>query len=122
MRYPKEEIENYRRTAGELENELISEWNDGGVSRLELLQRGSALGISLPLLGLIGGVPLAAAAPQRARGGGTLRVGVAAPNGSLEPPLLQSLESLAVSHIAGEQLVFADKNSILRPRLATAWS
>ena len=122
MRYPKEEIENYRRTAGELENELISEWNDGSVTRLELLQRGSALGISLPLLGLIGGVPAAVAAPARiGGGGGTLRVGVGAPTGSLEPPLLQSLESLAVSHIAGEQLVFADKNSVLRPRLATSW-
>jgi peptide/nickel transport system substrate-binding protein len=122
MRYPKEEIENYRRSAGELENELISEWNDGGLTRLELLQRGSALGISLPLLGLIGGVPAALAAPRRlGGGGGTLRVGVAAPNGSLEPPLLQSLESLAVSHIAGEQLVFSDKNSVLRPRLATSW-
>jgi peptide/nickel transport system substrate-binding protein len=123
MRYPKEEIEKYRGSAGELENELISEWNDGTLTRLELLQRGTALGISLPLLGLIGGIPAAAAAPGRVgrAAAGTLRVSAAAPNASLEPPLLQSLEALAVSHIPGEQLVFADKNSVLRPRLATSW-
>jgi peptide/nickel transport system substrate-binding protein len=121
MRYPKEEIEKYRRSAGELENELISEWNDGTLTRRELLQRGSALGISLPLLGLIGGVPAALAAPARIGGGGTLRVGAPPIGSSLEPPLLQQLETLAVSHMAGEQLVFADKNSVLRPRLATRW-
>jgi peptide/nickel transport system substrate-binding protein len=123
MRYPNEEIENYRRNAGDLENELIDEYRDGSLTRLELLQRGSALGISLSFLSLLDGVPVAAAAPRApARStAGTLRVGVAAPNGSLEPPLLQSLESLAVSHIPGEQLVFADRNSVLRPRLATSW-
>jgi peptide/nickel transport system substrate-binding protein len=124
MRYPKEHIERYRQQAGELENELIDEYRAGGITRQELLQRGSVLGMSIPFLGLLAtGVPVAAAAPQvPARStAGTLRVGVAAPNGSLEPPLLQSLESLSVSHIPGEQLVFADKNSVLRPRLATSW-
>jgi peptide/nickel transport system substrate-binding protein len=124
MRYPDEHIENYRRSAGELENELIDEFNAGTVSRRELLQRGSVLGMSIPFLTLLGfGAEAAFAAPKAASRGlaGTLRVGVAAPNGSLEPPLLQSLESLSVSHIAGEQLVFADKNSVLRPRLATSW-
>jgi peptide/nickel transport system substrate-binding protein len=124
MRYPDEHIENYRRNAGELENELIDEFKAGHVTRKELLQRGSVLGMSIPFLTLLGvGAEAAFAAPQKASRGlaGTLRVGVAAPNGSLEPPLLQSLESLSVSHIAGEQLVFADKNSVLRPRLATSW-
>ena len=52
---------------------------------------------------------------------GTLRIGSIIPDGSLEPPLLQSLGALAISHIPGEQLVFADKNSVLVPRLATSW-
>jgi peptide/nickel transport system substrate-binding protein len=122
MRYPNEEIENYRRSAGDLENELIDEWRDGSLTRLELLQRGSALGIALPFLGLLGGIPAAAAAPRAVGGGGgTLRVGAPPIGSSLEPPLLQQLETLAVSHMAGEQLVFADKNSVLRPRLATRW-
>jgi peptide/nickel transport system substrate-binding protein len=125
MRYPKEKVEEYRRNAGELENELISEYNDGTITRRELVQRGSALGLSIPLLALIAGRPerAAAAAPQRAlrRSGGTLRVGAPSIDGSLEPPLLQSLGAIGPTHLAGEQLVFADKNSVLRPLLATSW-
>ena len=123
MRYPREELDAYRKGAGEFENELIDEYREGTVTRRELLQRGSVLGMSIPLLSLIAGVPLATAAPQRqARStAGVLRVGSPTADGSLEPPLLQSLGALAVSHMAGEQLVFADKNSRLVPRLATSW-
>jgi peptide/nickel transport system substrate-binding protein len=125
MRYPNEEIENYRKNAGELENTLIDEYKDGTLNRRELFQRGSLLGMSLPFLGLLaGGAGTAFAAPKRVavrRAGGTLRFGGVIPDGSLEPPLLQSLGALAISHIPGEQLVFADKNSVLRPRLATSW-
>ena len=123
MRYPREELDAYRKSAGELENELIDEYRDGTVTRHELLRRGSVLGMSIPLLSLVAGVPLAVAAPQRAERStaGTLRVGSPPADGSLEPPLLQSLGALAVSHMAGEQLVFADKSSRLVPRIATSW-
>jgi peptide/nickel transport system substrate-binding protein len=123
MRYPNEHIESYRRQAGELENELIDEYRQGTLTRRELVRRGSVLGMSLPLLALLtGGASEAFAAPavRRARGG-TLRIGGAIPDGSLEPPLLQSLGAIGYTHMAGEQLVFADKNAVLRPRLATSW-
>ena len=123
MRYPREELDAYRKGTGELENELIDDYNDGNITRRELLRRGSVLGMSIPLLGLVAGVPLA---DGRAAGGDAhvgARSGSARPatDGSLEPPLLQSLGALAISHIAGEQLVFADKNSRLVPRIATSW-
>ena len=123
MRYPNEEIENYRRSAGELENELIDEYRAGTLTRRELIQRGSVLGLSLPFLGLLAGTAERAfgAPMELGQRGGTLRIGAAIPDGSLEPPLLQSLGALGISHIAGEQLVFADKNAVLRPRLATSW-
>jgi peptide/nickel transport system substrate-binding protein len=123
MRYPKEEIENYRRTAGDLENELIDEYRAGTLTRRELIQRGSLLGMSLPFLGLLAGpVERALAAPQVVgQAGGTLRIGHISVDGSLEPPLLQSLGALGVSHLAGEQLIYADRNSVVRPLLATSW-
>lgn len=123
MRYPREELDKYRKTAGELENELIDEHRAGRITRQELLRRGSVLGMSIPVLSLVAGVPLATAAPRRVERStaGTLRVGAPPADGSLEPPLLQSLGALAVSHMAGEQLVFADKNSRLVPRIATSW-
>jgi len=124
MRYPKEKIEQYRRNAGELENELIDEYKGGNLTRRELIKRGSVLGMSLPFLGLLAdGAPAAVARPQAAvrRTATTLRFGGVIPDGSLEPPLLQSLGAIGPTHLAGEQLVFADKNSVLRPRLATSW-
>lgn len=124
MRYPNEEIEKYRRTAGDLENELIDEYKAGNLTRRELIQRGSVLGLSLPILALLGGRAEAFAAatrPVARKAGGTLKIGSPSADGSLEPPLLQSLGALAVTHMAGEQLVFADKNSVLRPQLATSW-
>jgi peptide/nickel transport system substrate-binding protein len=123
MRYPREELDAYRKRAGELENELIDEYRAGTVTRQELLRRGSVLGMSVGVLSLVAGVPLATAAPQRRAKStaGTLKVGSPPADGSLEPPLLQSLGALAISHIAGEQLVFADKNYRLVPRLATSW-
>jgi peptide/nickel transport system substrate-binding protein len=123
MRYPKEEIENYRRTAGELENELIDEYRAGTMTRRELIQRGSVLGMSLPFLGVLAGpVGSALAAPTAvAQRGGRIRIGHISVDGSLEPPLLQSLGALGVSHLAGEQLIYADRNAVVRPLLATSW-
>ncbi|MBA2741824.1 MAG: ABC transporter substrate-binding protein [Actinobacteria bacterium] len=123
MRYPNEEIENYRRGAGELENELIDEYRAGTLTRKELIQRGSVLGMSIPLLGLLGGTAERAFAAPMAVGqrGGRIRIGTASIDASLEPPLLQTLAAISVTQISGEQLVYADKNAVLRPRLATSW-
>src|SRR5438874_2605070 len=124
MRYPDEKIEEFRRNAGELENDLVDEYKAGNLTRRELIQRGWVLGLSLPMLALLAGKAGAATGPRQLarRSGGTLKVGSPSADGSLEPPLLQSLGALAVSHMAGEQLAFADKNSVLRPQLATSWS
>jgi peptide/nickel transport system substrate-binding protein len=127
MRYPNEEIEAYRRNASELENELIDEYRAGTLSRKELIQRGSVLGMSLPFLGLLAGPAQAAISRPMARPmdigqrGGTIRIGTASIDASLEPPLLQTLAAISVTQISGEQLTFADKNAVLRPRLATSW-
>ncbi|CAN5131943.1 ABC transporter substrate-binding protein [soil metagenome] len=128
MRYPKEEIENYRRNAGELENDLIDEYRAGNLTRRELIQRGSVLGISLPFLGLLAGPaqgatpgPTAATEPAQRRGG-TIRIGTASIDASLEPPLLQTLAAISVTQMSGEQLTYSDTKNVLRPRLETKWT
>ena len=78
MRYPKEHVESYRRSAGELENHLIDEFNDGRVDRREFMVRGSVLGMGAMLTTLIAFGPEAAfAAPARVqrRSSGTMRIG-----------------------------------------------
>ena len=81
--------------------------------------RGSVLGWARCSRHLIAFGPEAAFAARarvRRRSGGTMRIGGIIPDGSLEPPLLQSLGALGVSHASpGEQLVYADKNAVLRP-------
>jgi peptide/nickel transport system substrate-binding protein len=125
MRYPNEHVDSYRRTAGEQENHLIDEFKDGRVDRREFMRRGSVLGMGAMLTTLIAFGPEAAFAKApsaaRRRAGGTVRVGGATSDGSLEPPLLQSLGALAISHMPGEQLVFSDVHSKLVPRLAESW-
>ena len=84
MRYPNEKIEEYRRNAGELENELIDEYKGGNLTRRELIKRGSVLGMSLPFLGLLaGGARAAVTRPQAAvrRTATTLRFGGVIPDG-----------------------------------------
>ena len=122
MRYPREELDAYRKSTGELENELIDDYNDGNITRRELLRRGSVLGMSIPLLGLVAGVPLA---DGGAAGGGAPRghapgrlAGHRRLARAAAPPVARRA---GVSHMAGEQLVFADKNSRLVPRIATSW-
>ena len=126
MRYPKEHVEKYRRSAGDLENDLIDEFNAGRVDRREFLVRGSVLGLGATLTTLIAFGPEAAFAQtpavSRRRTGGTIRVGGVPADGSLEPPLLQSLGALAISHMAGEQLVYTDVHAKVQPQLATSWT
>ena len=60
MRYPKEHVESYRRNAGEQENHLIDEFNDGRVDRREFMRRGSVLGMGAMMTTLIAFGPEAA--------------------------------------------------------------
>ncbi len=106
------------KSAGELENELIDDFNDGHVTRRELLRRGSVLGMSIPC-SASSPACRSRRQPQRVqRTGGTLRVGSSATDGSLEPPLLQSLGAGRLAHRGR-----AARRQELRlvPRIATSW-
>ena len=89
MRHPNEHIEAYRQSASELENHIIDEFKAGRLSRRELMMRGTIVGMSIPMLGLI--ADGAMAAPTRvaaAKAGGNLRVAVSKSATSFEPPEL----------------------------------
>jgi len=123
MRYPNEHIEAYRQSASELENHIIDEFKAGRLSRRELMMRGTIVGMSIPMLGLI--ADGAMAAPTRvaaAKAGGNLRVAVSKSATSFEPPELAEQAEIITAHIPGEQLCFADSKSKLIPILAESWS
>ncbi len=122
-------IEEFRRTeAGPLENNLIDELVQGELDRSEFLRRGAMFGLSAgilgSLLGLADGARAAtgpAARLAHAKAGGTIRVGISAFGGGLEPYLLNEGGSLAFAGIPGEYLTFTNKDGSVVPWLATSW-
>jgi peptide/nickel transport system substrate-binding protein len=115
-----------RREAGPLENNLVDELVGGELSRQEFLARASMFGLSLGTTGLLlrhaGMEDLAYAAPQVAgKVGGTIRVGITAFGGSLEPYLLNEGGSLAFAGMPGEYLTFTNPQGRVLPALATSW-
>ncbi len=122
-------IESYRRNeAGPLENNLIDEFIGGEMDRSEFLRRGTMFGLSV---GMMGGVlamageavaaPRATARATSVKAGGTIRVGLTAPGGPIEPYLLNDGGALAFSSIPGEYLTFTNPKGQLVPSLATSW-
>jgi peptide/nickel transport system substrate-binding protein len=117
-------VEEYRQSAGPLENQLIDELRGGELDREEFLRRASMWGLSLGTMGLLlkyaGDAELAFAAPQAVKAGGTIRVGLPT-GGSLEPYLLNDGGALALSGIPGEYLTFTNPKGQVVPWLATSW-
>jgi peptide/nickel transport system substrate-binding protein len=124
-------VEEYRRTeAGPIENNLIDELVAGELDRQEFLRRGTMFGLSAGMLGaLLTYVGEAGAAPAAAGGiateavkrGGTIRVGLTAPAGPVEPYLLNDGGALAFAGIPGEYLTFTSPKGAILPWLATSW-
>jgi peptide/nickel transport system substrate-binding protein len=75
----------------------------------------------LALVGEAGAAPLARAGGEAVKAGGTLRLGLTAPAGPLEPYLLNDGGALAFSGIPGEFLTFVNPQANVVPWLATSW-
>src|SRR6187401_3299336 len=99
-------VEQYRREAGQLENNVVDELLGGEVDRQEFLQRATMFGLSATAIGAllryVGEADIAQAAPMFAKAGGTLRAGITAPASPLEPYLLNDGGALAFCGIPGE--------------------
>ena len=122
-------VDEYRGSeAGPLENTLIDDLVGGELNRQEFIARASMFGLSLGTVGLLlrhaGMEDLAQAAPQVAgKVGGTIRVGITAFGGSLEPYLLNEGGSLAFAGMPGEYLTFTNPQGRVLPALATtSWA
>ena len=118
-------LDEFRLTrATDHENELIDELVTGQIDRETFLRQGAMLGLSVGALGsILGAFGLRPELAQAARSaptrvGGTLRIAITKPTGSLDPVKVADLGGLGVTLIPGEQLVFADSRSVLRPVLA----
>jgi len=123
-------VDELRRRSSEVENHLIDELRAGKIGRREFIRRGAIAGTSIPLLGLVASAcgvsreelervdPPQTGAPQP---GGTIRAGVLAPSGALDPLTVTDQGGLAVLGQSGEYLVWSDKELKPVPRLAESW-
>src|SRR5262245_2554203 len=119
-------VEEYRHgTAGPLENNLIDELVAGELDRNEFLQRATMFGLSATAIGAllryVGEADIAQAAPVFAKAGGTLRAGITAPAGPLEPYLLNDGGALAFAGIPGEYLTFTTPKGQVVGMLASSF-
>ena len=122
------ELDRLRTGRSEVENHYIDELMAGRLNRRDFLRRGTAVGMSVPLLGAI----LAAcgsssssgtsAAAGPAKHGGTLRVAIATPAAAVNPLTVADAGGLSMLNQTGEFLIF-DNNLKLRlePMLALSW-
>ena len=114
-----------------LENHLIDELRSGHIGRREFIRRGTVVGMSVPLLGLIASAcgvsreeiekkdPAQTGTPQR---GGTIRAGILQPAGALDPVTVADQGGLGVLGQSGEYLIWSDRDLKALPRLAESWS
>jgi peptide/nickel transport system substrate-binding protein len=124
------QVDEIRRRRSGLENHLIDEYSAGKISRREFIRRGTVVGLSLPMLSFLasacGGGDDAATGTEtgpegQARPGGTLRTGIIAPAGELDPITVADEGGLAVLGQSGEYLTWSDENLELQPRIAESW-
>jgi peptide/nickel transport system substrate-binding protein len=117
-------LDELRFGASEVENHYIDEYMAGNISRQRLLQLGTGIGMSLPLLGMFGTASAFASPSSRAgrKAGGTLRVGSLKPAIAVDPVTSATQATLALTSISGEYLVYVSpETGQLKPEIATAW-
>ena len=125
-----DELDRLRQGRTELENHYIDELVAGRLNRRDFLRRGSALGMSLPLLGAIlsacGSSTSTSTTPAPAgkpKAGGTLRVAISTPAAAVNPLTVADAGGLCMLNQTGEFLIFDNNLKLtLQPMLALKWS
>jgi peptide/nickel transport system substrate-binding protein len=125
------QLEGVRARSSELENHLIDEVRAARIDRREFLRHGSAIGMSIPVLGMVlaacgaeeggGGGGGGGANTGAVRSGGTIRAGIVEPATALDPRLVSDQGGLAVLGQTGEYLAFSNNKLQLEPRVAESW-
>ena len=127
------ELDRLRGGRSELENHYIDELVSGRLSRRDFLRRGSAIGMSVPLLGAIlaacgSSSSSSSSTPGAASGGtpkkgGTLRVASTTPAAAVNPLTVADAGGLCMLNQTGEFLIFDSNLKLaLQPMLALSWT
>ena len=122
------DLDRLRHGRSQLENHYIDELVAGRLNRRDFLRRGTAVGMSVPLLGAIlsacgSSAPSSTAPPAAAKRGGTLRVAISTPAAAVNPLTVADAGGLCMLNQTGEFLIFDNNEKLtLQPMLALKWS
>jgi peptide/nickel transport system substrate-binding protein len=121
-------LDDLRRGRGPIQEHVIDEFVAGRLSRRDFLRRGTAAGLSLPLLGGILAACGSSAAPAKTthapagKSGATIKVGVVTPTAAINPITIADQGGIECIDQVGEFLVFTDHHLKYQPWLAESWN
>jgi peptide/nickel transport system substrate-binding protein len=124
-----ERLDGLRRGRGPVQEHVIDEFVAGRLSRRDFVRRGSAMGLSMSVIGGIlaacgssGSTTPSSTSSPAAKAGGTIKAGIITPVGAINPITINDQGGLELIGNVGEFLVFTDHAGIYHPWLATSWS
>jgi peptide/nickel transport system substrate-binding protein len=124
-----ERLDDLRRRRGPVQEHVIDEFVAGRLSRRDFIHKGSAIGLSMPLIGGIlaacgsSGTSTSGSSPSAAgKAGATIKAGLLTPVGAINPITINDQGGLELLGNVGEFLVFTDHAGHYHPWLATSWS
>jgi peptide/nickel transport system substrate-binding protein len=123
-------LDGLRRGRGPIQEHVIDEFVAGRLSRRDFLRRGSALGMSMSVLGGIlaacgsSGTSSSSSTPTATgKAGATIKAGILVPAAAINPITIADQGGLELIGNVGEFLVYTDPVTLsYKPWLATSWS
>jgi peptide/nickel transport system substrate-binding protein len=125
-----ERLDDLRRGRGPVQEHVIDEFVAGRLSRRDFIRKGSAIGLSMPLIGGIlaacgsssSSTPSSSGTSAAGKAGATIKAGILTPVGAVNPITINDQGGLELLGNVGEFLVFTDHSGVYHPWLATSWS
>ena len=124
-----ERLDDLRRGRGPVQEHVIDEFAAGRLSRRDFIRKGSAMGLSM---GVIGGILAAcgssgtsssgSSTAAAGKAGATIKAGILVPAGAVNPITIADQGGLELIGNVGEFLVFTDHAGNYHPWLATSWT
>jgi peptide/nickel transport system substrate-binding protein len=122
-------LDDLRRGRGPVQEHIIDEYVAGRLSRRDFIRKGSAIGLSMPLIGGIlaacgssGTTPSGGGTSPAGKAGATIKAGILVPAAAINPITIADQGGLELIGNVGEFLVFTDHQGNYHPWLATSWS
>ncbi|HYB85655.1 MAG TPA: ABC transporter substrate-binding protein [Streptosporangiaceae bacterium] len=125
-----ERLDDLRRGHGPVQEHIIDEFVAGRLARRDFIRKGTAIGLSLPLIsGILAAcgssnttTPSSSGTAAAGKAGATIKAGFITPVGAINPITINDQGGLELLGNVAEFLVFTDHSGIYHPWLATSWS